>query len=148
MGPYTIGQLARAAGVPTSTLRYYERAKILQPDGRSGGNYRVYGAAALERLRFIRAAQANGFTLEDISDLLSFRDGTTARCKQVQALIKNRLVDLRKRMEQMREVEVVLRSSLKMCRQFERTGRCQVIDNLKEASTSSSPEKARRRSSK
>jgi DNA-binding transcriptional MerR regulator len=148
MGPYTIGQLARAVGVPTSTLRYYERAKILRPDGRTGGNYRVYGAAALERLRFIRAAQANGFTLEDISDLLSFRDGTTARCKQVQALIKDRLVDLRKRMEQMREVEVVLRSSLKMCRQFERTGRCQVIDNLKQASTSSSPEKTRRRSLK
>jgi DNA-binding transcriptional MerR regulator len=148
MGPYTIGQLARAVGVPTSTLRYYERAKILRPDGRSGGNYRVYGAAALERLRFIRAAQANGFTLDDISVLLSFRDGATARCKQVQALIKDRLVDLRKRMEQMGDVEVVLRSSLKMCRQFERTGRCQVIDNLKQVSTSSAPKKARRHSSK
>jgi len=148
MGSYTIGQLARAVGVLTSTVRYYERAKILRPDGRTGGNYRVYGAAALERLRFIRAAQANGFTLEDISDLLSFRDGTTARCKQVQALIKDRLVDLRKRMEQMREVEVVLRSSLKMCRQLERAGRCQVIDDLKQAATSSAPEKPRRRSSK
>jgi len=148
MGPYTIGQLARAVGVPTSTLRYYERAKILRPDGRSGGNYRVYGAAAFERLRFIRAAQANGFTLDDISVLLSFRDGATARCKQVQALIKDRLVDLRKRMEQMRDVDAVLRSSLKMCRQFERTGRCQVIDNLEQASTSSAPKKARRRSSK
>ncbi|MGQ0612713.1 MAG: heavy metal-responsive transcriptional regulator [Planctomycetaceae bacterium] len=148
MGPYTIGQLARAVGVPTSTVRYYERAKLLKPDGRTGGNYRVYGAAAIERLRFIRAAQANGFTLEDISVLLSFRDGATARCKEVQGMIKDRLADLRKRMEQMREVEAVLRSSLKMCHQFERTGRCQVIDSLKRAATSSAPKKARQHSSK
>jgi DNA-binding transcriptional MerR regulator len=91
MGPYTIGQLAHAVGVPASTLRYYERAKLLRPDGRTGGNYRVYGASALERLRFIRAAQANGFTLDDILALLSFRDGATARCKEVQRLIKDRL---------------------------------------------------------
>ncbi|MBI2923870.1 MAG: MerR family transcriptional regulator [Planctomycetes bacterium] len=145
MGPYTIGQLARAAGVPTSTLRYYERSKLLRPDGRTGGNYRVYGAAALERLRFIRAAQANGFTLDDVSALLGFRDGATARCKEVQRLIRDRLADLRKRMEQMREVESVLRSSLRMCRQFERTGRCQVLDSLGEAANPAARKKVRRR---
>lgn len=147
MGPYTIGQLARIVGVPTSTVRYYERAKILRPDGRTGGNYRVYGAAALERLRFIRVAQANGFTLDDISMLLSFRDGATARCKDVQRLIKDRLADLRKRMAQMHDVEAVLRSSLKMCRQFERTGRCQVIDNLKQAASAPPGKSPRRRAS-
>ncbi len=144
---FTIGRLARAAGVPISTVRFYERAKLLRPDGRTGGNYRVYRAAALERLRFIRAAQANGFTLDDVSALLNFRDGATSRCKEVQSLIKDRLADLRNRMEQMREVEAVLRSSLKMCRQFERTGRCQVIDNLKQTATSP-PKRARRRTSK
>jgi len=136
MRPYTIGQLARAAGVPTSTLRYYERARILRPDGRSGGNYRVYGPAALERLRFIRAAQANGFTLEDIAALLDFQDGATARCRAVQRLIRDRLADLRRRQEQMRELEAVLRSSLKVCRRFERTGRCEVIDHLKRSAVS------------
>jgi DNA-binding transcriptional MerR regulator len=53
---YTISQLARAAGVPTSAVRYYERIGLLQPHGRTGGNYRLYGKEALERLRFIRAA--------------------------------------------------------------------------------------------
>jgi MerR family mercuric resistance operon transcriptional regulator len=147
-GPYTIGQLAHAVSVPTSTIRYYERARLLRPDGRTSGNYRVYGDATLERLRFIRAAQANGFTLDDISALLSFRGGATGRCKEVQGLIRDRLADLRTRMDQMREVEAVLRSSLSMCRQFARTGRCQVIDSLKRASTSSPPKKPRRRFSK
>ena len=64
--PYTIGQLARAAGLPTSTLRYYERAGLLEPTGRSEGNYRLYGEEALERLRFIRAAQATGLNRASI----------------------------------------------------------------------------------
>ena len=53
---FTIGELARAADVPTSTVRYYEREAILRPTGRSASNYRLYSGADLERLRFIRAA--------------------------------------------------------------------------------------------
>jgi DNA-binding transcriptional MerR regulator len=53
---YTISQLAHAASVPTSTVRYYERIGLLQPEARSAGNYRLYGPEALARLRFIRAA--------------------------------------------------------------------------------------------
>ena len=77
---YTIGQLARAAGVPTSTVRYYERIGLVRPAGRTAGNYRVYGEEALECLRFIRAAQATGFALEDISALLNCRRDNTAVC--------------------------------------------------------------------
>lgn len=132
---FTIGRLARAIGVQTSTVRYYERCGLLRPDRRSAGNYRLYDAAALERLRFIRAAQANGFALKDISVLLEFRDEPHPRCKKVQALIKARLADLRKRLAQMREVESMLRASLKLCRRFERTGQCRVVDDLKHASS-------------
>lgn len=133
---YTIGQLARAAGVPTSTVRFYERRRLLRPDGRTEGNYRVYGPASFERLRFIRAAQANGFALEDIAALLSLRDGTTAPCKEVQTLVEQRLADLEKRVTQLRHLRAVLRTSLDLCRQAERSGRCQVIDRLRVASSS------------
>ena len=57
---FTIGELARAAGVPTSTVRYYEREGIVRPAGRSGSNYRLYSQQEIERLRFIRAAQGTG----------------------------------------------------------------------------------------
>ena len=66
----TIGQIAKAAGVPTSTVRYYERAGLLRPTSRTAANYRVYSAGDLERLRFIRAAQATGFQLEDVKKQL------------------------------------------------------------------------------
>lgn len=136
---YTIGRLARAAGVPASTVRYYERSRLLRPDGRTEGNYRVYGPEALARLRFIRAAQAIGLTLEDIATLLDFRDGRTAPCKEVQSLIEERLSELKKRLEQLRHVQAILRSSLRRCRGNERSGRCQVIETLKVAASSSSP---------
>jgi len=116
--PYTIGQLARAAGVPTSTVRYYERIGLLRPSGRTTGNYRVYGEDALERLRFIRAAQAAGFTLEDIATLLGLRDGSTAASQAVQTLIEERLSDVEKRMADARHVQSVLKASLELCRQY------------------------------
>ncbi|MGE0827676.1 MAG: heavy metal-responsive transcriptional regulator [Candidatus Binatia bacterium] len=133
---YTIGQLANKAGVPTSTVRYYERVGLLQPDGRSSGNYRVYGPAALHRLRFIRAAQAIGFTLDDVTALLSFRDGTTAPCKEVQTLIEERLADTQQRLADLEHVQGVLKSSLKLCRRGERSGRCRVMDDLSLAASS------------
>lgn len=141
---YTIGQLAQAAGVPASTVRYYERRRLLRPAGRTEGNYRVYGPEALERLRFIRAAQAIGLTLEDVTTLLDFRDGRTAPCREVQSLIEERLSELEKKLEQMGHVRAVLHSSLRLCRRAGRSGRCEVIEKLK-VTASSRPETASRR---
>jgi DNA-binding transcriptional MerR regulator len=140
---YTIGQLARTAGVPASTVRFYERRGLIRPDDRTPGNYRIYRGSAIERLRFIRAAQANGFSLEEVSVLLNFRDGKTSHCREVQELIKERLADLEKRLEQLRKVQAVLRASLRACREFGRTGRCSVIERLNLASAPA-PTKTRR----
>lgn len=141
---YTIGRLASAAGVPTTTVRYYERRGLLRPSARTGsGQYRSYSEAELERLRFIRAAQASGFILEDIAALLALRDGETEPCKEVQNLIEERLADVAQRITDLERVERVLKASLRMCRQHEREGRCEVIDTLSVASGG-----ARRRSRK
>jgi MerR family mercuric resistance operon transcriptional regulator len=137
-GLYTIGALARAAAVPTSTVRYYERAGLLSPEGRSMGNYRSYTTRSLKRLRFIRAAQANGFTLGDIAGLQRFRDGKTTPCKAVQQLIEERLVDIKRRAEELRQVRTVLESSLKVCLDGESAGKCRVMEDLELGSVSSS----------
>ena len=133
---YTIGPLARAAGVPTSTVRYYERIGLLQPVGRTAGNYRLYGEEALEQLRFIRAAQATGFAFEDIIHLLNFRSDDTAGCRDVQILIEDCLSDLEKRMADLRHVQRVLKATLERCRKTEWQGRCQVIERLTATSAS------------
>jgi len=121
----TIGQLAKAGGVPTSTVRYYERAGLLRSSRRSGSNYRLYSQEDLHRLRFVRAAQATGFTLDDIKQLLR-----PARCDRTQALIEARLGNVGERMRELRHVEMVLRRALDVCRQHEETGRCAVVETL------------------
>lgn len=121
----TIGELAAAAGVPTSTIRYYERARLLKPSARSPSNYRLYSAGDLERLRFIRAAQATGFTLGDVTKLLR-----PAPCGSVQRLIEERLAEVASRVKELRHVQKVLRASLDECRSHEKSGRCKVVDAL------------------
>ena len=122
---FTIGKLAKAAGVPTSTVRYYERAGILTPSGRSAGNYRLYSAEELERLRFIRAAQATGFSLEDVTTLLR-----PAPCGRVQKLIEERLTHVESRMKELRHVKRVLGAALETCHEHEASGLCRVVADL------------------
>ncbi len=130
----TIGELAKAAGVPISTVRYYERRRLLRPSGRSASNYRLYSDEDLERLRFIRGAQATGFTLEDVTKLLR-----PAPCGKVQGLIEERLTQLAGRMKELRHVQKVLRASLRECHEHEETGRCHVVDELTATARSKRP---------
>lgn len=130
MDHYTIGQLARAADVPTSTVRYYERRGLLRPASRSRGNYRQFDAEALDRLLFIRSAQAAGFTLSDITALLAFRDGDAAPCREVQDLIAARLDKVVEQIKHLKVVDRMLREWMKVCREAERSGRCGVLEGL------------------
>lgn len=127
---YTIGELAKQVGVPTSTVRYYERRGLLLPGDRSGSNYRLYDQIALERLQFMRAAQAAGFTLTDISALLEFKEGDFPPSKEVQALISERLEKIAEQLRHFKRAQKVLKSWLVVCHEAERTGRCGVIEGL------------------
>jgi DNA-binding transcriptional MerR regulator len=127
---HTIGQLARRAQVPVSTVRYYERRGLLQPDGRSDGNYRLYSGEALSRLQFIRSAQAAGFTLGDITALLRFQDDDGAPCQEVQSLIAARQVHVTEQIAHLKQVDRMLRDWMSRCREAEASGRCGVLEGL------------------
>ena len=126
----TIGRLAAEVAVPTSTLRYYEREGLLRAEGRSDGNYRLYSASSIERLRFIRAAQSSGFTLADIRALLAFKDGETAPCGEVRHLIEQRLGRLEEKISELRHLQKALKGFLKSCHEAESEDPCHVIDKL------------------
>lgn len=140
MSSYTIGQLAKAVGVPTSTLRYYERSGLLRPDFRTDGNYRAYSQESLERLRFIRAAQATGFSLHDVQEMLELTYSTEPPCKEVVTLMKNRLEEIRGRMKELRRVESALDKALKTCCRGGRNW-CEEIERLKGPLKSGKPPK-------
>lgn len=74
-----IGHVAQEAGVSVDTVRFYERRGILPPAERRPSGYRVFGAAAVERIRMAKALQELGFTLDEVVDALTAHDqgGTT-----------------------------------------------------------------------
>ncbi|WP_204263705.1 heavy metal-responsive transcriptional regulator [Geodermatophilus normandii] len=89
-----VAELAAAVGVPSDTVRYYERAGLLPPPARTAGGYRSYDAGAVDRLRFIRGAQRLGLRLSDIRALLSVRDTGTCPCEPAEQLLRRRLAEV------------------------------------------------------
>jgi len=127
---YTIGGLAEAAGVPRSTIRFYERRGLLRPAGRTRGNYRKYDRAGLDRLRFIKTAKATGFSLDDIAVLLELGEDGEVSCGEVQALIQARLSQLRQRLNELRHVQRVLNRALRECQASQASKACAVIQHF------------------
>ena len=132
---YRIGQLAKAASVPISTLRYYEREGLMTPDGRTDSNYRVYGPESLERVRFIRTAQSVGFSLEDIRMLLEVGDGVQAPCEEVEHVIEHRLKDVRAKLSELRDMDRSLKRYLTLCRESSDPEHCDTLDDLRTKSS-------------
>jgi DNA-binding transcriptional MerR regulator len=130
MNGYSIGQLAKAAGVPVSTVRFYERSGILKPDARTGGNYRHYTAFTLERLRFIRTSKQIGFSVSDIRALLQLAFDEQP-CDAVLDLARTRLADVRQRLKDLKRVERALSDALDSCCKGRNDDICGVLSRLR-----------------
>ncbi len=126
----TIGQVAQVTGVTTHTLRYYQKEGILAPKGRNGAGYRLYDAEALERLQFVRSAQAVGFTLDDIRTLLRLDAGNGKSCQaEVQGLLRQRLAEVNEKMKDLKRVQTALGRALRQCQRS--NGECTVIKQIR-----------------
>jgi DNA-binding transcriptional MerR regulator len=110
----TIGRLAKATGIPTATIRFYESVGLLRPASRSSGNYRLYRRDGAERLTFIGAAQAAGFDLREIKAILAVETGRVT-CGRADQLVSARLVTLRSQMLKLRQLERVLAKIQRSC---------------------------------
>ena len=91
----TIGALAKAAGVNIETVRYYQRRGLLAEPSRALGGIRRYGPAEIERLRFIKRAQAVGFTLAEIQILLQLRANVCCSATRELAVAKVQMIEHR-----------------------------------------------------
>ena len=89
-----IGELAERAGTSVKTIRYYDRIGVLRPEERSESGYRLYGEDALDRYRFVRAAQAVGLRLGEIREIIALRDRGETPCGFVVDLIGRRAAEL------------------------------------------------------
>src|SRR6185437_17021904 len=90
----TIGGLARQSGVNIDTVRYYERRRLVPKPSRSVSGYRKFPREMVTRIRFIKHAQALGFTLKEIGDLLSLRIESDATCRSVRSRAEAKIADI------------------------------------------------------
>src|SRR5437763_5606183 len=88
------GELARAAGVSTDTLRHYERKGVLPKPRRSPNGYREYASESLARVLLVRRALAFGFTLDELARVLRARERGGAPCREVRALAAEKVTAL------------------------------------------------------
>ena len=106
------GELAKAAGVSTDTLRHYERKGVLARPKRGRNGYRQYPADALDRVRLVRRALAVGFTLDELTSILRVRDGGGAPCHEVRALAAAKLAGIETQLSDLITLRDELRTTL------------------------------------
>jgi len=100
-----IGELARRTGLAPTALRYYEQLGLLSEAERTPSGYRSYTDAAVDRLAFIRSAQAVGLTLAEVREVLGIRDAGDAPCRVVTEMIDRRHTEVRSRISELRVLE-------------------------------------------
>lgn len=127
-GPFTIAGLAHAAGVNVETVRYYQRLGLIPEPARPLGGVRRYATADADRLRFIKRAQAMGFTLVEIKKLLKLRVRRSCRATRALAAAKLRLID--ERIRELRRLRRELALVIADCDANSEDSVCPAIDRL------------------
>jgi MerR family mercuric resistance operon transcriptional regulator len=126
---FTIGSVAKQAGVCVETVRYYHRIGLLpRPPLPTGRAVRQYGAETLTQLRFIKRAQRLGFSLEEIGALLALSEGN--HCADVQQVARKKLLAVEKKMEELASMKHALLGLLAECWNSGDGLRCPLIDAL------------------
>lgn len=100
-----IGEVASAAGVPTQTIRFYERGGLLSAPRRDSNGYRSYDVAVLSQLQFIRSAQGAGLTLSEIATILDLRSEGVKPCAHVRELLSIKIIEVSARQSELAAVE-------------------------------------------
>jgi MerR family mercuric resistance operon transcriptional regulator len=110
-----IGQVAARAGVNIDTVRYYERRGLLEEPERRPSGYREYPEETVLLLRFIKRAQDVGFTLKEIEELISLRDGGGKRRPAVRAIAEAKIRDIDQTLAQLQAMRSALHGLLESC---------------------------------
>ncbi len=130
MEKLTIGQLAKKANVNLETIRYYERRELLPKPPRNKSGHRQYSMEEVKRTEFIKRCQALGFSLKEISELLSLKVKPGTTCGDIKARAETKIADVEKRIVDLEKIrEALLRMSSK-CIGKGPVGQCPILEEL------------------
>ncbi len=125
-----IGELAKATHSDVDTIRYYEKIGILPKPARTEGNYRHYGEAQADRLRFVRHCRSLDMTLDEIRVLLRFRDGPESNCGEVNQLLDEHIGHVTTRIAALTLLEKELRKLRRQCRKAQKAKDCGILAGI------------------
>jgi Cu(I)-responsive transcriptional regulator len=140
-----IGEAAQEAGVNVQSLRYYERRGLLPRPPRRASGYRDYQADAVHVVRFIKRAQALGFSLEEIEQLIRLRGVTAGERHRVRAIAERKIAEIDRKLAQLRAMRRALTALVLACRHAGAPA-CPIVEALagRESQGSSARSSARR----
>jgi DNA-binding transcriptional MerR regulator len=132
-----IGEIARLGGVNVQTLRYYEKRGLVAASDRAPSGFREYDDAALRQLRFIRRAQALGFTLDEIADLLALWSDSTTSCSAVEKRAAATLERIESKIADLRQISTALTKYVSACHDRSALEQCPLLEELGAAANAS-----------
>lgn len=128
MSELTIGGLADEAGVNVETIRYYQRRGLMPEPDKPAHGYRRYHATTVKRVRFIKRAQALGFTLEEIGGLLELDEAHA--CGETRELAAHKLAAIETKLADLAAMRKALTALLCQCDAGAMKGNCPIIHAL------------------
>ena len=124
-----IGQASRSSGVSTKMIRYYDEIGLVRPASRTGANYREYDAREVNELRFIKRARNLGFSVAEITQLLSLWRDRQRPSRDVKAIADHHVADLDARIAEMQAMADTLRHLSHCCAGDDRPD-CPILQDL------------------
>lgn len=107
-----IGDVAKRAGVTPKTIRFYEQSGLLRRAARTSAGYRDYSSSAIDEVLLIRKAQALGFSLEDVREILELARSGTAPCSRVRDVARRHIVDIESRIKLLQRLRTQLNGAV------------------------------------
>jgi len=130
MKNFTIGQLAKKVQVNVETIRYYERRGLITHLPRRVSGYRQYSLDAVARIQFIKSAKELGFSLKEISELLSLRVDPDTNCGDVKKLAGIKIADIKDKIQALQLMKDALMKLKAKCIGRGPVGECPIFEAL------------------
>lgn len=125
---FTIGQVAKEANVNIATIRYYERNKLIDEPKRNGSGYRQYTLEDIGRIKFIKYSQELGFSLKEISRILSMRANNKLNCGVTISFFEKKIQEIEEKINNLNEMKSLLKNFMKSCKEDPSISECPIVE--------------------
>ncbi len=126
----TIGKVAKLSEVGVETIRYYEREGIICQPKKNGGAFREYPDDVVHRVRFIKRAQELGFSLNEITEMLSLRNDSSGTCSKIKSKADMKLCQIEEKIADLKRIKKALIKVKAICERQDPTSACPILESF------------------